>query len=106
MRFRLARPAVLVDINGIGELNYVRVSDGVLAVGAIARDTDIERAPWIGDRALWNRLKLIPFDVVIPKEKQLPRHEVMEMFRTEFPGILNWAIEGCLEWQRWRCESL
>ena len=50
MRFRLARPAVLVDINGIGELNYVRMSDGVLAVGAIARDTDIERAPWIGDR--------------------------------------------------------
>ena len=50
MRFRLARPAVLVDINEIGELNYVRMSDGVLAVGAIARDTDIERAPWIGDR--------------------------------------------------------
>ena len=37
MRFRLARPAVLVDINEIGELNYVRMSDGVLAVGAIAR---------------------------------------------------------------------
>ncbi len=49
MRFRLARPAVLVDINEIGELNYVRMSDGVLAVGAIARDTDIERAPWIGE---------------------------------------------------------
>ena len=49
MRFRLARPAVLVDINEIGELNYVRISDGVLAVGAIARDTDIERAPWIGE---------------------------------------------------------
>ena len=50
MRFRLARPAVLVDINEIGELNYLRMSDGVLAIGAIARDTDIERAPWIGDR--------------------------------------------------------
>jgi carbon-monoxide dehydrogenase medium subunit len=55
MRFRLARPAVLVDINGIGELNYVRMSDGVLAVGAIARDTDVERAPWIGDRR-WSML--------------------------------------------------
>ena len=42
MRFRLARPAVLVDINGISELNYVRTSDGALAVGAIARDIDIE----------------------------------------------------------------
>src|SRR5262245_49229857 len=37
MRFRLARPAVLVDINEISELNYVRMSDGVLAVGAIAQ---------------------------------------------------------------------
>ena len=22
------------------------------------------------------------------------------MFKAELPGILNWAIEGCLEWQR------
>ncbi len=53
-----------------------------------------------GDRALWNRLKLIPFHVTIPKDRQKPRHEVMAMFRREFPGILNWALEGCLEWQR------
>jgi putative DNA primase/helicase len=68
-----------------------------------------EFKPWLatnhkpqvrGDRALWNRLKLIPFDVTIPKEKQRPRHEVMAMFRAEFPGILNWALDGCLEWQR------
>ena len=70
---------------------------------------DPEFKPWLatnhkpqvrGDRALWNRLKLIPFEVTIPKDKQKPRHEVMAMFRSEFPGILNWAIEGCLEWQR------
>jgi putative DNA primase/helicase len=53
-----------------------------------------------GDRALWNRLKLIPFAVTIPKDKQKPRHEVMEMFRAEFSGILNWLVEGCLEWQK------
>ena len=53
-----------------------------------------------GDAAIWRRLKLIPFDFTIPKEKQKRRHEVMTMFREELPGILNWAIEGCLEWQR------
>jgi putative DNA primase/helicase len=53
-----------------------------------------------GDRALWNRLKLIPFEVTIPKERQKPKHEVMEMFRSELSGILNWALDGCLEWQR------
>jgi putative DNA primase/helicase len=68
-----------------------------------------EFKPWLatnhkpqvrGDRALWNRLKLIPFHVTIPKDRQKPRHEVMAMFRREFSGILNWALEGCLEWQR------
>jgi carbon-monoxide dehydrogenase medium subunit len=43
MRFRLARPTVLVDINGIGDLSYVRETDGVLAVGALARDAELER---------------------------------------------------------------
>ena len=33
MRFRLARPAVLVDINGIDALDYVRLSDGTLPSG-------------------------------------------------------------------------
>jgi putative DNA primase/helicase len=53
-----------------------------------------------GDQAIWRRLKLIPFDYSIPKERQKKRHEVMAMFEAELPGILNWAIEGCLEWQR------
>jgi aerobic carbon-monoxide dehydrogenase medium subunit len=70
MRFRLARPAVLVDINGIGELNHVRMSDGVLAVGAIARDTDIERAPWIGDRR-WSLLHDVSRVVADPVVRQM-----------------------------------
>ena len=70
MRFRLARPAVLVDINEIGELNYVRMSNGVLAVGAIARDTDIERAPWIGDRR-WSLLYDVSRVVADPVVRQM-----------------------------------
>jgi carbon-monoxide dehydrogenase medium subunit len=50
MRFRLARPAVLVDINPLRELSYVRIDGTVMALGAIARDVEIERAPWITDR--------------------------------------------------------
>ena len=48
MRFRLARPAVLVDINAVRELDYMKMN-GALTIGAIARDTAIERAPWIRD---------------------------------------------------------
>jgi carbon-monoxide dehydrogenase medium subunit len=50
MRFRLARPAVLVDINSLADLGHLRISDQVLTVGAIARDSEIERASWIGER--------------------------------------------------------
>jgi putative DNA primase/helicase len=53
-----------------------------------------------GDAAIWRRLKLVPFDYTIPKDRQKKRHEVMAMFQAELPGVLNWAIEGCLEWQR------
>ena len=49
MRFRLARPAVVVDINSVTELSRMRLNQ-VLTVGAIVRDSDIERAPWIGER--------------------------------------------------------
>jgi len=53
-----------------------------------------------GDPAIWRRLKLVPFDYTIPQDKQKKRHEVMAMFQSELPGVLNWALDGCLEWQR------
>jgi len=50
MRFRLARPSVLVDINGINDLDYIRIGNGTLSIGAIARDSAVEHASWIGER--------------------------------------------------------
>ena len=50
------------------------------------------------DEAIRRRMHLIPFTVTIPPEErdaQLP-----EKLRAEWPGILAWMIEGCLEWQR------
>jgi len=70
MRFRLARPAVLVDINSLNDLNYLRISDHVLAVGAIARDSDIERAPWIGERR-WSLLHDVSRVVADPVVRQM-----------------------------------
>jgi carbon-monoxide dehydrogenase medium subunit len=37
MAFRLARPAHLVDINGIAELDRIAIADGKLAIGACVR---------------------------------------------------------------------
>lgn len=44
MNFRLARPQCLVDINGIRELAYVRREDGHLAIGAMTRQSTVERS--------------------------------------------------------------
>jgi aerobic carbon-monoxide dehydrogenase medium subunit len=43
MAFRVARPAHLIDINGIAELAGISVKDGVLAIGACVRHAAFER---------------------------------------------------------------
>ncbi len=49
------------------------------------------------DEAIWRRIRLVPFTVTIPESERDPR--LLEKLRDELPGILNWAIEGCLEWR-------
>ncbi|MDM5430870.1 phage/plasmid primase, P4 family [Bacillus mycoides] len=56
--------------------------------------------PIIGglDEGIWRRVKLIPFNLNLPahkRDKRLP-----EKLSLEMPGILNWAIEGCMKWQQ------
>lgn len=50
------------------------------------------------DEAIRRRLHLVPFTVTIGEEERDP--DLGEKLKAEFPGILRWAIEGCLAWQR------
>jgi carbon-monoxide dehydrogenase medium subunit len=50
MRFRLARPAVLVDITPIPDLAYLREAGGTLHLGAGARDFAVETSPIVKER--------------------------------------------------------
>lgn len=50
MRYRLARPAVLIDINPLKSLEYLKESDGYLAIGATTRDFALEVSPLIRSR--------------------------------------------------------
>jgi putative DNA primase/helicase len=50
------------------------------------------------DLGIWRRMQIVPWEVTVAKEDvdtKLPRR----LF-AEAPGILNWAIEGCLQWQK------
>jgi len=50
------------------------------------------------DEGIWRRIRLIPFEVTIPGDKQ--DHKLPAKLRAELPGILAWAVQGCLDWQR------
>lgn len=50
------------------------------------------------DYAIWRRIKLIPFTVTIPEEEK--DENLRQKLLREGPGILRWAVEGCLAWQR------
>lgn len=50
------------------------------------------------DYAIWRRVRVIPFNVQIPPSEQ--DKKLGEKLQGELPGILNWALDGCLAWQR------
>jgi carbon-monoxide dehydrogenase medium subunit len=52
MNFRLAQPGVLVDLNNIPTLAYIRPgSEGGVTIGAMTRQREVERSDLIADRA-------------------------------------------------------
>jgi aerobic carbon-monoxide dehydrogenase medium subunit len=50
MKLRLASPVHVVDINGIPGLSGIRESDGVLRIGALTRESDLEESELIRTR--------------------------------------------------------
>lgn len=49
------------------------------------------------DNGIWRRIRLIPFTVQIPEDKQDP--DLGAKLREELPGILAWAIRGRRDYQ-------
>ncbi|MGO9992854.1 MAG: phage/plasmid primase, P4 family [Steroidobacteraceae bacterium] len=49
------------------------------------------------DEGIWRRLRLVPFTVTIPEDER--DHQLLSKLEAELPGILNWALLGCREWQ-------
>jgi putative DNA primase/helicase len=56
------------------------------------------------DHAIWRRIKLIPFTVTFvgkPKDQYERKKDttITTQLRAELPGILRWAVDGCLAWK-------
>jgi putative DNA primase/helicase len=50
------------------------------------------------NEAIRRRFNLIPFLVTIPEQDRDPQLD--EKLKAEWPGILQWMIDGCLAWQK------
>jgi len=50
------------------------------------------------DKATWVRLKLIPFVCQVSADQR--DKNLRKKLRAELPGILKWAVDGCLKWQK------
>lgn len=48
------------------------------------------------DHAIWRRIQRIPFTVTIPEDEQ--DKDLPQKLKAELPGILAWALRGCLTW--------
>jgi putative DNA primase/helicase len=69
-------------------------------VGHVPRLRYRQRKPGLRsvDEAIRRRFHLVPFNVVIPPEQR--DKNLGERLRAEWPGILAWMIDGCLDWQK------
>jgi len=50
------------------------------------------------DEGIWRRIHLIPFEEYITDDEVDPH--LLDKLKTELPGILKWATDGCIQWQR------
>lgn len=50
------------------------------------------------DHAIWRRVRLIPFAVTIADDEK--DDQLLSKLRAELPGILRWAVDGCVSWQK------
>src|SRR5271170_6077582 len=50
LNFRMARPAVLVDLNGLGGLSYIEDRGDRIAIGALTRHRELEHSALIASK--------------------------------------------------------
>jgi P4 family phage/plasmid primase-like protien len=51
------------------------------------------------DEAIRRRFLLVPFTVTIPEHERDP--QLIEKLKPEWPAILRWMIDGCLQWRQY-----
>jgi len=91
MNFRLAQPAVLIDLNKIPDLSFIRPDEnGGLLIGAMARHAQVERDPLIAERAP-SFMKPCP---ILPRPRFAREEPLVDPYLTQ-TRRLNWLPRAC-----------
>src|SRR5262245_13993758 len=93
--------ALVKQLTGVGQVKTCRKYENPVEFPPtfkIFMDSNYKPRVRGTDEAIWNRLKLIPFTITIPKAEI--DKDMLEKLKREGPGILRWAVEGCSEWRR------
>ncbi len=96
---KLAASKLKYLTQGMGTVRACRKYENLASFPACHKlwiDTNFRPRANADDQALWNRLRLIPFDVTIPKERR-KKHLAEEILAEEAEGVLAWQREGLLE---------
>src|SRR5262249_11773984 len=61
---------------------------------------DTNRMPRVpgNEKAVWNRIRVIPLNATITEAEK--DKNLLAKLQAEAAGILNWAVQGCLDWQK------
>ena len=98
---RLAQAKLKYLSQGMGDIKAVRKYENPITFKATHKlfiDSNFRPKVKANDKAAWERLRPVPFDVVILDEK-IDR-ELLAKLKGEVEGILSWLVEGCLKWRR------
>jgi len=57
----------------------------------------------VNNLATWRRIRVIPFNYTFEGKNRI--NKLKRKLVRELPGILNWAVQGCLKWQKDGLES-
>lgn len=115
VRLKGSRLVISTEINAHKSLNESVIKQITSGDTVTARDlhsSSIEFKPtfklWIAgnhkpkiqnfDHGIKRRIFIIPFEYTFTKEEIRPQYEVIEDFKLERSGILNWALEGARRW--------
>jgi putative DNA primase/helicase len=98
---RLAVGKLKYLTQGMGDIKACRKYENPIIFAATHKlFLDANHKPVIrsAEKAIWKRLRAIPFLVTIPPEEI--DKSLLEKLKTEAEGILAWMVEGCQLWMR------